>query len=194
MRATAVLVLLAGTAHAQPPGQTQPIAAPESVMDRRWSIDASAGSLGLKAKDYDNVTFGMFELAGRFRIRPWVDVGLSFYGAGTKGPLSTGGLYVDGRYQFLAERAWNVWALLSLGVATCARDDASDDAQKGRGSIRIGAGVERRFRRFGIHAELRLIGIGENQDFDSASPTRDDAMAKNSLDGGSLTFGGTFYF
>lgn len=199
MRALLILLATAGTAAAQAPGQVQlvPDARPASVMDRRWSVSASLGSLGLRADrdGADNVSFGMLELAGHFRIRAFVDVGLSIYGGGaTKGELSTGGLYIDGRYRFLAERPWNLWALLSLGVASAADKDGSDDAKRGRGSVRVGFGVERRFRAFALHAELRLVGIGENKDFTPAAITPNDEVAKSKLNGGSLTLGGSFYF
>lgn len=199
MRAVLLVVLGTGVAHAQPPGQVAPLAPPASpsVMDRRWSASVSVGSLGLRPDrdGADDVSFGMVELAGHFRIRPFVDVGLSLHGAGAmQGELAAAGLYVDGRYRFLAERPWNVWALLSIGIASVAADDQSEDAKRGRGSLRIGAGVERRFRAWAIHAELRLVGIGENDEFEPTQLTPNDEMAKAKLNGGSLTIGGSLYF
>jgi hypothetical protein len=194
-----IVVLLAGTAYAQAPGEVAPVSQPPapSVMDRRWAVSLSGGSLGLKPDhdNADNVTFGMLELSGRFRIRSWVEVGLSFVGGGaTKGDLSTGGLFIDGRYRFLAENPWNVFALVSLGIVSVARSDATDDEKKGRGALRLGVGVERRFRVWAIQAELRLVGVGENKDFEPMTITPAMDMAKSKLNGGSLTIGGTFYF
>jgi hypothetical protein len=200
MRGLLVLVLLAGTAHAQAPGQVQPVAPTDapSIMDRRWSVSLSLGTLGLEPDvngGGESVTFGMLELAGRFRIRLFVDVGLSIHGGGAgEGDLSIAGLYLDGRYRFLAERPWNLWALLSLGVASVAAEAQSDEAKQGRGSLRLGAGVERRFRAWALHAELRLIAIGENKDFEPTEISPANVMAKSPLNGGSLTIGGSFYF
>ncbi len=203
MRAVLLASLIAGTAYAQAPGEVQPVApgamveAQPSVMDRRWSVALSVGSLGLHPDrdGADNVTFGMLELAGRFRIRSFVEIGLSFYGGGAaKGTLSTGGVFIDGRYRFLAEKPWNVFALLSLGVASVAADDATDDEKHGRGALRIGVGIERRFRALAIQAELRLVGIGENDKFEPMELTPNAEMAESKLSGGSLTIGGTFYF
>jgi hypothetical protein len=201
MRALVALLLLAGTASAQAPGEVQP-GPPQpmqqpSVMDRRWSVAASLGSLGLEPDrdDAGNVSFGMLELAVRFRIRAWIEVGLSGYGGGAmEGQLETGGLYLDGRYRFLAERSWNVFALLSLGVVSVAAEDATEPEKTGRGSIRLGAGVEKRFRAFALQAELRLVGVGENKDFEPMAITPNQEMAKKNLNGGSLTIGGTFYW
>lgn len=200
MRAALFVVVLAGTAHAQAPGEVQPLPAPHepSVMDRRWSISAAIGPLGLKPKDTDreSLTFSMLELGGHFRIRPFIDVGVSFYGAGaTKGELSTGGLFIDARWRFLAERPWNLWALFSLGVASVADEGQSEAAKQGRGAVRLGFGIERRFRNgWAIHAELRLVGIGENKDFEPMGTTLNDEMADRELSGGSLTMGGSFHF
>ena len=196
MRAALLVVILAGTAHAQAPGQVQPLEQP-SVMDRRWAVSLSLGTLGLEPdrEDAKTVSFGMLELAGHFRIRPFIDVGLSIYGGGAgEGDLSAAGLYIDARYRFLAERPWNVWALLSIGVTSVAAEDQSDEAKQGRGSLRLGAGVERRFGAWGIHAELRLIAVGENTDFEPTEITPNNEMAKSKLNGGSLTIGGSFYF
>ena len=199
MRVALLVVVLAGTAHAQAPGEVQPLPAPDapSVMDRRWSISAAIGPIGLKPKDTERetLTFSMFELAGHFRIRPYIDVGLSAYGAGAmKGELSTGGLFIDARWRFLPENPWNLWALLSLGVASVSHEDQSEAAKQGRGAIRFGFGIERRFRAWAIHGELRLVGIGENKDYEEASMTLNEEMADRAVNGGSLTFGGSFYF
>lgn len=199
MRAVLVVVMVAGTAHAQAPGEVQPLPAPAqpSVMDRRWSVGLSFGALGLgpDRDGADDVSFGMVELAARFRIRSFVDVGLSLHGGGAaEGDLTAAGIYLDGRYRFRAERPWNLWALLSLGVASVAAEDQTDEAKRGRGSLRIGVGVERRFRLWALHAELRLVHVGENKDFEPTAITPNDEMAKSKLNGGSLTIGGSFYF
>ena len=60
--------------------------------------------------------------------------------------------------------------------------------------MRIGVGVERRFRAWAIHAELRLVGVGENKDFEPTEITPNIEFAKSKLNGGSLTIGGSFYF
>ena len=196
MRCLLALIGLGGIAAAQP-GATAPQPAPgPTVMDRRWSVSAGIGSLGLKPDrdGADNTSFGIIDLGGRFRIRRSIEVGLSLYGGGTKGDIGTGGLYLDGRYRFMAERPWNVFALLSLGVASVNAKDASKDEKRGRGSIRVGVGVERRFRAWAIDAQLRLLGIAHNKDVDFVPMTLAEDLEKSKLSGGSLTIGGTFYF
>lgn len=225
MRALLVWLAITGIAYAQPPGDVaptqpgQPIGPmpgvtaappsapkPPSVMDRPFSVELNFGWIGLSIDDdtqndagqmgLDPVTFGMAELAGRYRFMPNVEVGVTLVGGGAmKGDASMGGLYIDGRYRFLAERSWNPYAYLSLGIVSVARDEgAMDDEDAGRGSLRLGAGLEKRFPRFGVHADLRFVAIGENKDWDRVGTNTDALLAKGSLSGVSLTFGGTVYF
>jgi hypothetical protein len=198
MRALLALVATATSALAQAPGEVQPVGAPApSVMARRWAVALSLGSLGLTPdrQGADTVTFGVLELAGRFRIAPAIELGVSFTGGGAmEGELETGGLFVDARYRFLANRPWNVFALLSLGVVSVALDDAPDDAKRGRGALRLGFGVERRFRALALQAELRLVGVGENADYMVEEPTPAAEVSRAKLNGGSLTIGGVYYW
>ncbi len=197
IRTLFALLAVTTVAHAQPPGEAQPQQPqPPSVMDRRWAITAGIGSLGLEPDrdGADNTSFGIIDLGGRFRIRRSIEVGLSIYGGGTKGDIGTGGLYIDGRYRFMAERPWNVFALLSLGVASVSDKEATEDEKRGRGSVRIGVGVERRFRAWSIDLQLRLMGIAKNKEVDTVPMTVAEDLAKSKLSGGSLTLGGSFYF
>src|SRR6185503_923695 len=100
-----------------------PAPAPSTVMQRRWAIAASIGSETLQAKadGAPKVPFGVVEVALRLRVVPAAELGLSFTGGGAaEGDLTTGGLYLEGRYRFLAENPWNLFALASLGVASVA--------------------------------------------------------------------------
>jgi hypothetical protein len=169
-------------------------------MDRRWSISAGLGWETLNVKttsgNGDKITFGMLDLAGRFRIIRTVDVGLGIVGGGAEGgDVSIGGFYIDGRYRFLAERPWNLSLGLGLGVASVAAKDGSKEEKKGRGSVRVGFGVERRFRSFALFGEVRIIGVAGNKDLvEPASPPPSWEFSKYGLSGGHVTFGGTFYF
>jgi len=200
MRALVIVVgiAVANQAHAQAPGETRPTT--PSVMDSRFAVALELGALGLhrdvEGENTNDVSFGVAELAGRFRIVRSFEIGLSLWGGGaTKGALGTGGLFIDGRYRFLADRPWNVFASLSLGAASVADKGASEREKAGRGALRLGVGVERRFGAFAIEAHLRILGISENDKFMPIDlPTPSDAMAADKLAGGALTIGGTYYF
>ena len=177
-----------------------PAAAPPGVMADRWAIGLDIGSLGLKPQTTgaQNVDFGELELAARFRLRPELELGASFFGGGSKGDLSAAGFYADVRYRFLADRPFNVFATGSLGVAAVAGKNATDTEKAGRGSLRLGAGLEYRFA-FGLalEAQLRLVAVAENKKVPSlggAPLTVQYELERYGLGGGSLVIGAVYYF
>jgi len=127
---------------------------------------------------------------------PAFELGLAFTGGGAaEGDLTTGGLYIEGRYRFLAERPWNIFLLASLGVASVAPDKGSELEKRGRGSLRLGGGLERRFGAFALEATLRMVGIGENEDVPLMTPvTNDNAMTRLGVSGGTFSLGALYYF
>jgi len=193
MRALVLLVVLTSVAHAQAPGEVV-ASEPSTVMTRRWAIDLSLGGQSLTAKHTgaQAVGFGGLELAARFRIRPAIEVALAFEGAGNQG-ISTAGFFAEFRYRFLAERPWTPFALAGLGVVSAADKTGTDTEKKGRGALRIGGGIERRFGAWGLEATLRLVGIGENKAVMDVT-TRGQELARYSASGAELVVGGTFYF
>jgi hypothetical protein len=193
MRALVLLVVLTSVAHAQAPGEVV-ASEPSTVMARRWAIDLSLGGQSLTAKHTgaQAVGFGGLELAARFRILPAIEVALAFEGAGNQG-ISTAGFFAEFRYRFLAERSWTPFALAGLGVVSAADKTGTDTEKKGRGALRIGGGIERRFGAWGLEATLRLVGIGENKAVMDVT-TRGQELARYSASGAELVVGGTFYF
>ena len=166
-------------------------------MNRRWAIGAQLGwtSLSIQHGEKQKVTFGMLELAGRFRIRPPAELALVLTGGGTAGDIGLGGLYIEFRYRFRAEEKWNLYALVGLGVMSASQKMASDVEKEGRGSVRLGGGLERRFGSFGADVELRLVGIGENTKApEPMMPSTAGQLSRYGLSGGSLMIGVTYYF
>jgi hypothetical protein len=180
------------------PSQVEPLPPPlPPVMSRRWAVSAGIGweSFTAKTDGGDKITFGTLELAGRFRIRRNVEVALSVVGGGAQDDIATAGLYVDMRYRFMAEKAWNVYGSIGLGVASVAGKPADDDEKKGRGSLRLGFGVERRFTSLAVFGEARPVWVAENKDIPNLSDQPDwYQFSKFPLGGGHVLFGATFYF
>lgn len=176
----------------------QPVPAPpRTVMSKRWAIGFDVGpeSYEPDAANADPTEFGQFELAGRYRIRPAIELGLALHMAGSAGDIGAGGLYFDFRYRFRAEQKLNVYALASLGVLAVSQDSASEDAKKGRGSLRLGGGLEYRWNWFALIVELRLLHVGENKDLAPVmAETVDYQLSRYKLSGGSLAMGANFYF
>lgn len=205
----ALAVVLAGSARAQAPGQTVPqpaaasptaaTAAPAGVMASRWAIDLALGGSSLRPKGAAEGTgFGVLGLAGRFRLRPAMELalGLAFGGGNRDGvDLSMGALYADFRYRFLAEQRWNVFVLGGLGVGSIARTSGSDSERKGRGMLRLGGGVERRFGSFALEATLAGIAVAEAKDVVAAgAPDIGYAFARYGVSGIAFTLGATYYW
>lgn len=195
-------VITSPTAHAQAPGQAQlqpTESAPPSVMDRRWAVSAGIGweSLEAKVDDGSKVTFGMLELAGRFRVRPAIELGLGLVAGGAEGgELTTGGLFLDLRYRFFAERPWNFYVGFGLGVQSVGNKDGTEEERKGRGALRfVPIGIERRWTMFAAFFEARVIGIAENKELAApATPFPAWQFSRYGLGGGHVTFGVNLYF
>jgi hypothetical protein len=165
-------------------------------MDKRWAIGLDVGPETFRA-DVDGaqqVEFGQFEIAARYRVRKPIELGLALHGGGSRG-LGMGGLYFDFRYRFMAEQKLNVYALGSLGVLSVSQENAPEAEARGRGSLRLGGGVEYRWNWFALAAELRLVGVGENKDL-PRMPMESVGyqLARSKLSGGSFAMGANFYF
>jgi hypothetical protein len=201
-----IIAALAGSAQAQAPGQTtsQSVAlssseSPPGVMANRWAIDLALGGASLRPKGASEGTgFGILGFAGRFRLRPTMELALGLVlGGGSRDDidLSMGALYAEFRYRFLAEQPWNVFVLGGIGVGSVARKSGSYDERKGRGMLRLGGGVERRFGNFALEATLLGIAIAEDKDLPATDvPDIGDAFARYGVSGLALTLGGTYYW
>jgi hypothetical protein len=165
-------------------------------MAKRWAIGVNVGpeSYQPDTAQTTKTELAQFEVAGRFRIRAPIELGLAVHLGGSK-DLAMGGVYIDFRYRFMAENQLNLYALAGLGVLAIAPENASEDARRGRGSLRFGGGLEYRFNWFALIVELRLVGVGENRDLAPQMPeTVDYQLSRYKLSGGSLAMGANFYF
>ena len=197
MRATTLLAVLAtaGVAHAQAPGQVTPAAAAPSVTAAPWTVSLALGSEGLTPKfdGASNVQFLGFELSGRYRFTPAIEVALSLFLGGSAGQIATSSIFADFRYHFFPEHAWSFYALGGLGVLSAHGKDPTDTQKKGRGALRLGLGGDRRFGRFSIFGELYVVGAGDNKDAPTDSSTGGH-LARDSVSGGALELGAAYSF
>ncbi|HSN27357.1 MAG TPA: hypothetical protein VLT45_13780 [Kofleriaceae bacterium] len=231
--ALAAVILASATAYAQAPGET-PIApppAPEAgpgpaivapevpVMENRWAVGMSVGSLSVAPKDSpDNKTeFAIGELSIRFRATYHLELELALAGGqqkqqdGTQGNLDVNTGMLGLRYRFAADHHWNWWLGAGIGsisvTPTGATDQERQDAQRPMGSLAIG--LEHRWSQFALHAELRGFGVGQRQDqpppqtMPVASPNGTTMpqsyppptpASSPDLSGGMLTLGASYYF
>jgi hypothetical protein len=170
---------------------------PKTVMSKRWAIGVDFGpeSYAPNVDGAEATGFGQFELAVRYRVVKPIELGLALHIAGADNKIAAGGLYFDFRYRFLAEQPFNIYALASLGLLGVAHEDASDDAKRGRGSLRLGVGAEYRWSWFALVLEFRLISVGENDKVPALpAETLDYQLSRYKLSGASLALGANFYF
>ena len=169
-----------------------PAVVPPGVMANRWAIDVGLGVQSLKTNDND-IGFVTYEIGARFRIIRSLEIALTI-AAGANHADSFGGLWADVRYNFMAERPWNVFAYFGLGVGSASAKDADSDDSHGRGALRLGAGIERRFDVFSISAELRVLGFGANNQSTPVDTSPESELAAESASGIGLVIGSTYYF
>ena len=88
--------------------------------------------------------------------------------------------------------------MAGLGGTVIARHDSTDeqrDAAQRRAHVAFGIGLERRFHRFALHAELRGVAMGARADAMEVGPQRTlDPRTAENLSAGQFNVGASFYF
>ena len=170
-----------------------------NVMKRRWAVALGIGAASFKPSQPDGASttgFATFELAGRFRIRPAIELALAL-GGGTSydNNYTASRIVLDFRYRFMAERPFNIYALGGIGVGSVTGKDPTDKEKKGRGALRIGGGGELRFDNLAVSAELRINAIGENKEVpDPIMTSTRYQLERFGTSGFELLLGATYYF
>jgi hypothetical protein len=224
----------ATAAHAQAPGEIvpvapegtcdapcgcRPIAVRESVMDHRWALGLSVGSMNLRPRgeSEDKTEFTIGELALRFRASPHLELELSAGGGreqlddDRQGDLEVATIAIAARYRFNPEGAWNWFLMGGIGGGSVTFRDATDQERDDalHPLALLGIGVERRFHHFAIQAEARVVAIGDKHHDDAMDlPARGGEVAAMAttvtpptttspsarLGGGAITIGASYYF
>src|SRR5262245_41126473 len=71
-------------AQVQAPAMMPPPPPPRTVMSKRWAIGLDVGPEQLQSENSGKVEFGQFELAGRYRLRRSIELGLALHLGGSK--------------------------------------------------------------------------------------------------------------
>jgi hypothetical protein len=227
--ALTLVTATAGTASAQvvaggggPPGacaceapvvSVTPVAAAQPAL-RKWGVGLRMTSLtvapeGSESAD-DQVSYGGGGFQLRYRIRPhWglelaMDHVTEHHEDGTEGTRSLDSVSLSASYHFRPYSKWDWYVLLGFGGVADGNPDLTDEQREetAMGAGHIGAGVERRFNRFAIGAELRAVGMSPAEDDEvEDAPVRPGAPAmtvpareEQKLSGGQLSIAATYYF
>jgi opacity protein-like surface antigen len=186
-----------------------------AVMENRWSVGLSLGSMGLAAKSTPDAStsFAVGELAIRFRATPHLELELAVGGGrqhdnGVDGDLEVNTGAIALRYRFMPYRKWNVYALAGIGGASVVSHEATDQERHDatRPMFELGVGVERRFAHFALAAELRGVSLGDTKaesdamsggvmtDASTTTPPPATTTSSDKMSGGQFTFGASYYF
>lgn len=144
------------------------------VMAHRFAVGLNLGSASFAPEHSPDAKsdFAISELSLRYRATYHLEIELALTGGrqsledGSQGELAMGGGTLGLRYRFSPSSRWNWWLMGGIGETTIARHDATrselDAAARPHGQL--GVGIERRFQRFAIQAELRMTAVGDRHD------------------------------
>lgn len=207
--------LVAGAAHAQP-ADAQPEVAASARAERNWGIGVHLGGLGLEPRNADGdeltegtsdkIELGAAGIQLRYKLhRRWELELAATHMAGELGDTgaerSSGSLILGVMFHINPDADWQWSGLLGIGGA---HDEISVEkngervttAEFSEGLVRLGIGLERRFDRWGIAAQLYGIGLRRNDDeLDGpAYEGRDGGPVPARSSGGELLLLGNYYF
>ena len=222
-------LFVAGTAAAQAPGevyesepvappgmapvvaqpQPQPPPPPPPPKDRRWSVGLGIGSLSLAPHHQpDNSSdFSLGMIALRWRPFRHLELELALSGGGTsedsyeQREVSQGVFAL--RWRFNPQAKWNLWAMAGMGSLTVTDTNYGEGVQQS--TLQFGLGLERRWNRFALQLEGRLVGVAPPEEEDvppmadvrqpgQPTPPYESTPMADGWKGGQLVLSGNFYF
>jgi opacity protein-like surface antigen len=220
--AAALVPILTSTAFAQAPGEVAPtyaqppsapvLIAPHAPIDpmaRRLAIGVNFGGYTVEQPDTESLEpstdFSTAELSIRYRISPHVELEALLSGGrqqledGSEGELAMGAVTINARYRFRAEQHWNWWLSAGIGGTLIERQVSTEEERSDatRAHLALGIGLEHRWRQFAIHADARVLAIGQREDEDDLVLQMEfarDIRTAEELTAGQVTLGASLYF
>ncbi|HTE53702.1 MAG TPA: hypothetical protein VK698_22765 [Kofleriaceae bacterium] len=200
-------------AYAAPPPAVVPVvivAAPPRV--RRWGIGLHLGGMGVESDadqgdaEAQKTDLGLVGVQLRFRLhRRWeLELDLSHMEGELDGPggltRSSGAVILGGMFHINPDDRW-LWSVL-MGIGG-ARDrvwyekegDRVTQAEFAEGLFRLGVGLERRFDRWGLAAQLYGVGLErDEEELDGPAYIGRDGPVPEHSSGGLLQIVANYYF
>jgi hypothetical protein len=176
-------------------------------MRHRISIGFQVGGLSATASDSEVTSdFDVGELALRFRMTPHLELELLLGGgrqvleSGDEGDLAMATGTLGLRYRFRPGHRWDWWLSAGLGATVIERHDASEELRDSaqRPHFSVGLGLERRWNRFALQLEGRMLALGQRES--TASTTvpvgrlPGDVRNANEITAGTITLGAGVFF
>lgn len=205
------LAALPTVALAQPsetPPEPTPVVVAAPEPERNWGIGVHLGGMGLHPEEMPDEEVGLggggLQIRWRFARRWELDLDLShFAGELSKdGPVRhVGSATLGVMFHFNPGSRWLWSAMLGVGGA---HDEIRADNMAGeevtvaefkQGMFRIGAGLERRFDRVGLGAQIFAVGMERNDDeLDGPAYVGMDGPVPQKSSGGLAQLSFNYYF
>jgi hypothetical protein len=212
-------LLVASLAHAQAPGDYE-IAAPGMTPEslpvspapapvRRLSLGLGIGFVDLAPHSGpvgSSAQFDIAQLSIRYLATRHLEIELGLSGGREvvgemEGDREVSQAVLALRWRFNPHRHWNWWVMAGMGSLAVTRVGASDDVRNHaqQSTLQFGAGLEHRWERFAIQAEMRAVGVAPNESHGGApsptmprGPSLDDPWQGKA--GGQFALSGNYYF
>jgi len=209
------LLAAGGSAIAQP-AAAQPEVAASARAERNWAIGVHLGGLGLEPRnadgdeliegDSDAIEMGAAGIQLRYKLhRRWELELAATHMAGELGDTGaerhSGSLILGVMFHINPDADWQWSGLLGIGgvhdeISVEKNGERVTTAEFSEGLVRLGVGLERRFDRWGIAAQL--YGVGFQRDDDKldgpAYEGRDGGPVPTRSSGGEFLLLGNYYF
>jgi hypothetical protein len=201
-----------GSYYAQPPTEPAPVLVVQPMreiepMADRFAVNVNVGGFSIAPEDAPEGSeseFSVAELQLRFRATRRLEILLAFAGGrqqldnDEQGELAMDQVTLGLRFNFRPEHHWNWYLMAGFGSTLIAPHDTPEEYREDmrRGHGIFGIGLEHRWQRFALSAELRGVAVAEDEDMVVFDNPRDSAnlMDGRELGGGQFTLGGSFYF
>jgi hypothetical protein len=141
---------------------------------RRFSIGLGIGhaSLAPHSAPDAKTEFDVGQLAIRYLFRRHLELELAFTGGsetlddGSEGSKELSQAVLSLRWRFSPQRRWNWWLMAGMGSLAVTNVYATDEERDAamQSTLQFGIGLERRWTRFAIQAEMRAVGVAKNED------------------------------
>jgi hypothetical protein len=210
------LTTLAGATALAQPAAAQPEVAASAAPERNWGIGVHLGGLGLEPRNADGdeltegtsdkIDLGAAGLQLRYRLhRRWELELAATHLAGELGDTGaerhSGALVLGVMFHINPDANWRWSGLFGIGgvhdeISVEKNGERVTTAEFAEGMVRLGIGLERRFDRWGIEAELYGVGFQRNDEkLDGpAYEGRDGGPVPAHSSGGEFLLLGNYYF
>jgi hypothetical protein len=195
------------------PPSAAPVVAPAVVVVApaarpalpRWTVGLHFGGVGLHPEDDADahtdfggggLTIG-YRLAQRWVLAATIEGGTEQLENGEEGDRHLSLFTIEAQFHPRPYAKWDWYVAAGVGGGAISTGEGDDAVVETEGGVfTLGAGIERHIGRWGIGAELRMIGMAVEEPDDSTArmTVPDEDEEQEHLSGGALSIFGAYHF